>query len=123
MFANREALTRYDQGIEAAARAELPPAEELPLREGRADVHAMLGDFEHARADYEAALRLARAAADPLAEARVLGTLAALWGGHKDYDRGLALSREAVAVAEGAGDSPAARSASAEGRLASGSWS
>jgi len=43
--------------------------------------------------------------------------MAALWGGHKDYDRGLALSREAVAVAEGAGDSPAARSASAEGRL------
>jgi tetratricopeptide (TPR) repeat protein len=117
VFANREALARYDQGLEAAARADAPPAEELSLREGRADVHAMLGDFEHARADYEAALRLARAAADPLGEARVLGTLAALWGGHKDYDRGLALSREAVAVAEGAGDSPAARSASAEGRL------
>jgi class 3 adenylate cyclase/tetratricopeptide (TPR) repeat protein len=116
-FANQEALARYDQGIEAAARAGLPPAEELPLCEGRADVHAMLGDFDLARADYEAALRLARAAADPLAEARVLGTLAALWGGHKDYDRGLALSREAVAVAEGAGDSRAARRASAEGRL------
>jgi class 3 adenylate cyclase/tetratricopeptide (TPR) repeat protein len=117
VFANREALARYDHGIEAATRAEVPAAEEFPLYEGRADVHAVLGDFEHARTDYEAALRLARAAADPLAEARVLGTLAALWGGHKDYDRGLALSREAVAVAEGAGDSPAARSTSAEGRL------
>jgi len=117
VFANREALARYDQALEAAGRTALSPAEELPLYEGRADVHAVLGDFERARVDYEAALRQARASGDPLGEARVLGTLAGLWGGHKDYDRGLALSREAVAVAEGAGDSPAARSASAEGRL------
>jgi tetratricopeptide (TPR) repeat protein len=117
VFANREALARYDQAILATDRAELPLAEQLRPREGRGDVHAVLGDFERARADYETALELASAAADPLAEARILGTLAALWGGHKDYDRGLALSREAVAVAERAGDTTEARRVSAEARL------
>jgi class 3 adenylate cyclase/tetratricopeptide (TPR) repeat protein len=117
VFANREALVRYDLAILAADRAELPPAERLRPREGRAAVHAVLGDFEPARTDYEAALGLASAAADPLVEARVLGTLAALWGGHKDYDRGLVLSREAVRVAERAGDTAEARRVSAETRL------
>ena len=38
------------------SEAELPAATRLLLHEGRADVHAVLGDFERARADYEAAL-------------------------------------------------------------------
>jgi len=117
VFANQEALARYDQAIHAAQRAALPPAARLVLHEGRADVHAVLGDFEGARADYDAALGLAREPRSPLDEARLLGALAALWGGHKDYDRGLALSREAVAAAEGAGDTPDARRASAEAHL------
>jgi tetratricopeptide (TPR) repeat protein len=87
------------------------------LHEGRGDAHAVLGDFERARADYEAALAASDEAHDPLARARVLGTLAALWGGHKDYERGLALSREAVAVAERAGDAPSAQRVAAEARL------
>ena len=53
----------------------------------------------------------------PLDEARILGALAGLWGGHKDYERGLSLSREAVAAAERAGDTPEARRVSAEARL------
>ena len=117
VFANREALARYDQAIAAAVRADLPAATRLALAEGRADVHAVLGDFERARADYEAALGLGRAIPSPLDEARLLGALAALWGGHQDYERGLLLSREAVEVAEGAGEAPAARRVSAEARL------
>jgi len=117
VFANREALVRYDQAIEAGLRAVLPAATRLLHHEGRGDVHAVLGDFERARADYEAALGAADEAHEPLARARVLGTLAALWGGHKDYERGLSLSREAVAVAEQAGDALAARRAAAEARL------
>jgi class 3 adenylate cyclase/tetratricopeptide (TPR) repeat protein len=116
-FANREALTRYDQAILAAERARLPAATRLSLHEGRADVHAVLGDFEQARADYEAALTLGREAASPLAEAQALGALAALWGGHKDYERGLALSRDAVAAADRADDSPEGRRVVAEARL------
>jgi tetratricopeptide (TPR) repeat protein len=63
------------------------------------------------------ALGLANELPSPLPQARILGTLAALWGGHKDYERGLSLSREAVAVAERAGDTPEARCASAEAHL------
>ncbi|HSD25848.1 MAG TPA: hypothetical protein VLL75_01030, partial [Vicinamibacteria bacterium] len=117
VFANREARARYDQAITAAQRGGLPAATRLLLHEGRADVHAVLGDFERARVDYEAALGLAKEPPRPLAEARILGTLAGLWGGHKDYERGLSLSREAVAVAERAGDTPDARRVSAEARL------
>jgi class 3 adenylate cyclase/tetratricopeptide (TPR) repeat protein len=117
VFASREALVRYDQAIDAGQRAALPAATRLLLHEGRGDVHAVLGDFERARADYEAALGAADEAHEPLARARILGTLAALWGGHKDYERGLSLSREAVAVAERAGETPAARRAAAEARL------
>jgi class 3 adenylate cyclase/tetratricopeptide (TPR) repeat protein len=117
VFANREALVRYDQAIDASHRAALPATTRLMLHEGRGDVHAVLGDFEHARADYEAALAASDEAHDPLARARVLGTLAALWGGHKDYEHGLSLSREAVAVAEQAGEAPMARRAAAEARL------
>jgi tetratricopeptide (TPR) repeat protein len=116
-FANREALARYDQAIAAAQRAGLSHATRLVLHEGRADVHAVLGDFERARGDYETALDLAREAASAPDEARILGTLAALWGGHKDYERGLALSREAVGIAEGAADTPEARRVAAEARL------
>ncbi len=116
-FANREALARYDQAITAAERAGLAPAARLALHDGRASVHAVLGDFDAARADYEAALALARETRGALDEARVLGNLAALWGGHKDYDRGLALGREAVAAAERAGDAPEGQRAVAESRL------
>src|SRR5262249_21104799 len=107
----------YDQAIDAGQRAGLPAAIRLLMHEGRADVHAVLADFERARADYEAALGAADEAHEPLARARILGTLAALWGGHKDYERGLSLSREAVTVAEEAGEAPAAQRAAAEARL------
>ena len=117
VFANREALARYDQAITAAQRGELPAATRLLLHEGRADVHAVLGDFERARADYETALGLAKEPPSPLDEARILGALAGLWGGHKDYEQGLSLSREAVAAAERAGNTPDARRVSAEARL------
>ena len=117
VFANREALARYDQAIAAAQRGELPAATRLLLHEGRADVHAVLGDFERARADYEAALGLANGAPSPLDEARILGALAGLWGGHKDYERGLSLSREAVAAAERADGTPGAPRVSAEAHL------
>ena len=67
---------------------------------------------------------LARAAADPLAEARVLGTLAALWGGHKDYDRGLALESRGGRRRRGRGRQPGgAQRVGRRAACASGSWS
>jgi class 3 adenylate cyclase/tetratricopeptide (TPR) repeat protein len=117
VFANREALARYDQAIGAAERAGWPPGRQAALLEGRADVHAVLGDFDRARADYDAALEAARRAGDALVETRLLGALGSLWGGHMDYERGLALSREAVRAAERAGAGPVARRALGEARL------
>jgi class 3 adenylate cyclase/tetratricopeptide (TPR) repeat protein len=120
VFANREALARYDQAIAAAERAGRPAAERRALLADRGGVHAVLGDFERARGDHEAALALARAEGDAVAEAAALGALSALWGGHRDYARGLALAREAVAAAERGAEGPAARRARAEAHLAVG---
>jgi class 3 adenylate cyclase/tetratricopeptide (TPR) repeat protein len=104
VYANREALERYDQALTAAERGDLPRIERLPLYEARARVHALLGAFAAASADYEAALAIARAEGRPSACADLLGALAELWGGHKDYQRGLDFARQAVATAAGAAD-------------------
>ena len=103
-FANGEALVRYDQAIAATERAGGGAGDLLALREARAEVHTLLGDFDRARADLETALALAEARGDHVARGRVLGALGALWGGHRDYPRGLALTRESVAALAGAGD-------------------
>src|SRR5207245_2386543 len=58
-YANQEAIAHYDRALAAARRAELGAVERLLLLEGRGDVHALLGDFDQARADLEAALALA----------------------------------------------------------------
>jgi class 3 adenylate cyclase/tetratricopeptide (TPR) repeat protein len=115
-FANREALERYDQALLAGERAGLPDARRLGLLTARGQVHALLGTFEPARADLEAALTIARQRGDAAACAGLLGTLGELWGGHRDYSRGLVLTQEAVRTAEAAGD----RRATAEGLFRTG---
>ena len=112
-YANQEALARFDQALAASERAGRPGAEGLALLEGRADLHALLGDFERARGDLEAGVTLAEAVGDPSARGRLLGALGALWGGHRDYARGLALTRESVAALDGGDD----RRALAEARV------
>ena len=112
-YAYQEALARFDQALTAAERAGSPGEERLALREARAELHAQLGDFERAKDDLEAAVALAEAGRDAQARGRVLGALGALWGGHRDYARGLALTRESVAALEGGDD----RRALAEARV------
>ncbi len=103
-YANQEALAHFDQALAAAERGGTPREERLALHEARADLHALLGDFERARDDLEAAVALAEAASDPGARARVLAALGALWGGHRDYARGLDLTRQSVAALAGGDD-------------------
>ncbi len=88
----------------AGERAGLAPARRLALLTARAEIHGVLGAFDPARADLEAALALARESADGGTCAALLGALGELWGGHRDYARGLALTQEAVRTAEAAGD-------------------
>src|SRR3989454_977903 len=104
VYANREALQRYDEALTAGERAGLPVAERMRLHAARGRVHGALGAFETARADLEAALAMARDAGDARASVDLLGELGELWGGHRDYQRGLALTLEAVQTAETAGD-------------------
>ena len=113
-WANREALARYDQAVLAAARAGLPAAARCVVLQARADVHATLGSFEPARADLEAALALAEQDGDAVAQGQVLTDLGARWGGHKDYARGLELTRRAVDVLAPAGASQALAGARAQ---------
>jgi class 3 adenylate cyclase/tetratricopeptide (TPR) repeat protein len=115
-FANREALERYGQALLAGERAGQPPAERVALLEARGRVHAVLGAFDPARQDLEAALTIARSLEDGGRCAELLGALAELWGGHRDYQRGLELALEAVGTAEAAGD----RRATAEALARSG---
>jgi len=115
-FANREALERYDQALLAAERAALPPAARLPLLRARGQVHGLVGALDAATADLEAALAIARDGDDGAASADLLGILGELWGGHRDYHRGLELTQEAVRTAEAAGD----RRATAEALVRSG---
>jgi len=115
-FANREALERYGQALQAAERASRPSAERMVVLAARGQVHGVLGAFDRAREDLEQALSLARALGDPTACAGLLGTLAELWGGHRDYRHGLELADEAVQTAEAAGD----RRATAEALVRSG---
>jgi tetratricopeptide (TPR) repeat protein len=112
-YANQEALARFDQALAATERAGSPDRERLALREARAELYAHLGDFDRAKDDLETALALAEAGRDAPARGRVLGTLGALWGGHRDYARGLTLTRESVAALEGGDD----RRALAEARV------
>jgi tetratricopeptide (TPR) repeat protein len=102
-FANREALEGYDQALHAAERAMRPPAERMRLLAARGQVHGVLGAFEPARLDLEQALAIAREI-DAATCTELLGALGELWGGHRDYRRGLELTGEAVRTAEAAGD-------------------
>jgi tetratricopeptide (TPR) repeat protein len=99
-YANREALEHYSLALMAAQRTGRIPSEQLHLYEARAAVYEITGEFEPARADYEAALVLARADGNAIVEARLLGALGMLWGGHQDYQRGLQLVQQAVSTAE-----------------------
>jgi tetratricopeptide (TPR) repeat protein len=111
---DKEALAQYDTALIASERAGLPAAERRGLLEARAVVQDVLGQFEPARADLEAAQALAEGANDVVAQGRLLTALGALWGGHRDYARGLALTRRAVDLLEHAGNRRALAEAHAQ---------
>ena len=125
VFANREALARYDQAITAASRGGAPGGDPAPASRGpRGRPRGPRGLRATPAPTTRPPSGWRSEPPSPLDEARILGTLAGLWGGHKDYERGLSLSREAVAVAERRGRHARTRGASPPKRAcASGSWS
>jgi tetratricopeptide (TPR) repeat protein len=104
VWANREAVARYDQALAASERGALPVTRRLPLHAARGRAYGALGEFDAARTDLETALALGQEAGDARARAELLGALGELWGGHQNYHRGLELTVEAVRTAESAAD-------------------
>jgi len=71
LYANEDALRLFDQAIEAATRASLPPAELAKLSRDQGEVHQLRGNYPEALAAFTKALILARAAGDPKLEGQL----------------------------------------------------
>ncbi len=98
-FANREALTHLSAAIDLLERVTRPAELRMRVLRQRAEVTKDLGDFEAAQTDLEAARALAAELNDAVAEAQIVGSLAMLWSGHRDYEEGLRLAQTAVQIA------------------------
>ena len=77
--ANAEALGFYDRALQMAG-----PTDRPRLLRARAGIHELIGSFDAARRDYEAALDAARGGADQTGEWQALVDLGALWA-ERDY--------------------------------------
>lgn len=95
------AVEQYTRALAAAGALAAAPPPELHLARGRA--YATLGDFEHARADYEQALHLAQAAGDGVATWQSMLDLGLLWAG-RDYQQTGAWLRRALELANALGE-------------------
>jgi class 3 adenylate cyclase/tetratricopeptide (TPR) repeat protein len=81
-YAAREAIVQYSYGVEAASLLNAPPPVQLYRARGR--VYDMIGEFEAAQADYNAALQAAQAGQDRQGEWQTLLDLGELWSA-RDY--------------------------------------
>ena len=101
MYAPREAIQHFSRALDSAAQLEQPaPA---GLHRARGQAYETIGDFEHARADFEASLQAGRAAGERRAEWQALVDLGFLWAS-RDYGRTGEYLRQAVDQARTLGD-------------------
>jgi DNA-binding CsgD family transcriptional regulator len=97
LYAPQAAIEHFSRALDAARQLSLTPPASLYRALGLA--YETLGDFEHARADQEAALQLAYDASDHHAEWQALLDLGLLWAGRNYaqsgdyYQRALVLAR------------------------------
>lgn len=102
MYAPREAIEHFTHALEAARH--LPQMPPIPATyRARGQAFELLGEFEKARADHEAALGIARAAADRRSEWQALIDLGFLWAA-RDFARGGEYLRQALDLARAIGD-------------------
>jgi predicted ATPase len=101
LYAPRAAIEQFTRALEAAGRLSLTPP--LDLYRLRGEAFDTLGEFDQARADYEAALGAARAAGDQRAEWQTLLDLGMLWASH-DYARSGDYCRQALDLARSTAD-------------------
>ena len=97
LFAPQTAVEQFTRALTAAGHLNLsPPPTALYRLRGKA--FDTLGEFDQAKADYEAALQTAQAAGDQRAEWQSLLDLGLLWAS-RDYERTGAYSRQALDLA------------------------
>jgi tetratricopeptide (TPR) repeat protein len=84
-YAPHEAHQHYTRALEAAQMLAGGRHGPPDLYRARGQVHEIMGDFDGARDDYEAALEAARAAGDARAEWQILLDQGLLWAG-RDYE-------------------------------------
>ncbi|HSF04078.1 MAG TPA: AAA family ATPase, partial [Solirubrobacterales bacterium] len=101
-FATREALTLYDEALEAAQRqpAGVDLTAVMAIHDARSNLHFVVSDFERSRAEAERLRTLAREAGDRVRESAALAALAwaAMWG--HDLKGAVAHARQAIEVGE-----------------------
>jgi DNA-binding CsgD family transcriptional regulator len=96
LYAPASAAEHYSRAIEAGRRQGVAVSPRLYAARGLA--HERLGDFDLARADYEAALAAARTGGDRYAEWQALLDLGFLWAG-RAYEHARAYFAEALELA------------------------
>jgi DNA-binding CsgD family transcriptional regulator len=101
LFAPRAAIEQFTRAVDAAQRASIIPPASLYRLRGRA--YETLGDFEHARLDYETTLQRAREAGERHAEWQALMDLGFLWA-QRDYTQTGSYYQQALALARHLGD-------------------
>lgn len=103
-FAPRAAAEHFSRALTAFARLiDAPRQEQYALLRLRAHCYETLGEFEAARADYEAALATAHELADPRAAWENLFSLGFLWTAHNMAQAGAYLD-QALAATRRMGD-------------------
>ncbi len=115
LYAPRAAIEQFTRALDAARHLAGSPSP--VLYHGRGLAYETLGDFEHARADYEAALHAARVQNDQPAKWQALLDLGLLWAG-RDYVQTGLYYRQAFDLAQTMADP--IRLAQSQNRL--GNW-
>ena len=97
LYAQRAAIDHLTRAVDAAHQLSLTPPSQVYRARGQA--YETLGEFDHARGDYERALDAARTAHDGRMEWESVMALGFLWAG-RDYEQAGALFRQALDQAE-----------------------
>jgi DNA-binding CsgD family transcriptional regulator len=96
LYAPHAAIEQVTRALDAAQQAVIPPPTTLNRLRGQA--YETLGDFEHARQDYEITLQISREAGDRHAEWQALMDLGFLWA-QRDYAQTGTYYQQALALA------------------------
>ena len=105
-FANREALTYYNQALEITEKegsvADISSL--MFLYEARAELYLVLNEFQQSISESEKHLAIARQESDPISESKALTAMgyASLWD--HNFDQAKNYAREAIKVAEETGE-------------------